>query len=36
MNKKVETVLEYDKIKDILKEYVISPIAEEKILEMRP
>jgi len=36
MNKKVETVLEYDKIKDILKEYVISPMAEEKILEMRP
>lgn len=36
MNKKVETVLEYDKIKNILKEYAISPLAEEKVLQMRP
>jgi len=36
MNRKVETVLEYDKIKNILKGYVISPLAEEKVLEMRP
>ncbi|MFY9414423.1 MAG: endonuclease MutS2 [Tepidanaerobacteraceae bacterium] len=36
MNNKVESVLEYDKIKNILREYVISTLAEEKILEMRP
>jgi len=36
MNKKVETVLEYDKIKNILREYVISPLAEERVLQMRP
>ncbi|HHV17383.1 MAG TPA: endonuclease MutS2 [Thermoanaerobacterales bacterium] len=36
MNKKVETVLEYDKIKNILKEYVVSPLAGEKISDMRP
>lgn len=36
MNRKVETVLEYNKIKNILKEYVISPLAKEKVLEMRP
>jgi len=36
MNRKVEAVLEYNKIKNILKEYVISPVAEEKVLELRP
>lgn len=36
MNKKVQSVLEYDKIKNILKEYVISPLAAEKVLQMRP
>jgi len=36
MNRKVETILEYDKIKNLLKEYVISPLAEEKVLQMRP
>lgn len=36
MNKKVETVLEYDKIKKILKEYVVSLLAEEKVFDMRP
>lgn len=36
MNNKVETVLEYDKIKSILMEYAVSSLAKEKIARMRP
>ncbi|AEE90868.1 MutS2 protein [Tepidanaerobacter acetatoxydans Re1] len=36
MNNKVETILEYDKIKSILMEYAVSSLAKEKIARMRP
>ncbi|MDD4570343.1 MAG: endonuclease MutS2 [Tepidanaerobacteraceae bacterium] len=36
MNKRVEIVLEYDKIKNKLKEYAVSFLAEEKIYDMSP
>lgn len=36
MNKKVETILEYDKIKKILSEYAISDIAKEEIEKLAP
>ncbi len=36
MNNKVETVLEYDKIKSILMEYAVSSLAKEKIAHMEP
>jgi len=36
MNKKVETVLEFDKIKRILSEYAISAMAKELIFNMEP
>jgi DNA mismatch repair protein MutS2 len=36
MNKKAESVLEYDKIKNILMEYAVSLLAREKIASMSP
>ena len=36
MNKKVETVLEFDKIKNKLKEYAFSLMAQEKISDISP
>ncbi len=36
MNKKIETVLEYDKIKHILEKYAVSPLAKENIRKIRP